>query len=149
LLDVGAWPVVTIKGKRKILVILGAVFCRALANLIENLEWSAARILVGLDHDWWDGADQHRFSDPSFAISSDITRDFSATRGMADVNNVAQVELFDQLVNISRVRIHLVAGYGLGGTPMASTVVRNDAITTLKKNIIWASQSSADKGQPW
>src|SRR5882672_5197917 len=133
LLDVGAWPVVTIKRQRKILIILGAVFCRALANLIENFEWSAARILVGLDHDWWDGADQHCLSDPSFAISSDITRDFSATRRMADVNSVAQVELFDQLVNISRVRIHLVAGYGLGGTPMASTVVRNYAITTLKK----------------
>src|SRR5258706_14295470 len=130
--DVGAWPVVTIKRQRKILVILRAGFSRALANLIENFEWSAARILVGLDHDWWDGVDQHRFSDPSFAISSDITRDLSATRRMADVNNVTQVELFDQLVNISRVRIHLVAGYGLGGTPMASAVVRNNAITPLQ-----------------
>src|SRR5258705_5250984 len=69
LLDIGARPVVTIEGQRKILVVLGAVFSRALANLIENFEWSAAWILVALDHDWSDGADQHCLSDPSFAIS--------------------------------------------------------------------------------
>ena len=131
--DVGAGPVVTIKGKREILVILRAVFSRAFANLIENLEWSAAWILVRLDHDWWDGADQYCFSDSSLPVSSDITRDFSAAGGMADVNGVTQVELFNQLVNISRIRIHLVASYGLGGTPMASPVVRNDAVTLLQK----------------
>src|ERR1044071_1135225 len=57
LLDVGARPVVTIKGKRKILVILGAVFSRGLANLIEYFDWSTAWILVRLDHDWWNSTD--------------------------------------------------------------------------------------------
>src|SRR5258706_2087994 len=69
LLDVGAWPVLTIKRQRKILVLLRAVFSRALANLIENFEWSASRVLVRLEHDWWDGAELHCLSDPSFDIS--------------------------------------------------------------------------------
>src|SRR5260370_14202465 len=42
-------------------------------------------------------SDQHCLSDPSFAISSDIARDFSAARRMADVNDVRSEEHTSEL----------------------------------------------------
>ena len=45
--------------------------------------------------------------------------------------------------------VHVVAVGGLGGPAVAPPVVSDDAVAVLRKNIICASQSSAESGQPW
>src|SRR6266850_3147899 len=106
--DLCSRPVVTIEGKCKVLVILGSVLTCAFTNLVENFDRKSAGILVGLDHDWWDRANQHCLRDSSFAVSSHIARHLSAARRMTDVNRITKVELFNQLVHVSCVGVHLV-----------------------------------------
>ena len=51
----------------------------------------------------------------------------------ADVNDIAQVELFNQLVNVSGVGVHLVAGNRLRGAPVSPPVMSDYAISPLEK----------------
>jgi hypothetical protein len=81
-------------------------------------------------------------------MSGDVTGHCTASGGMSDMNSVTQVQMRGELSDIRRVRVHVVGGSGLRGAPMAATVMRDHTLSVChRKNIICASQSSADKGQ--
>src|ERR1700681_4004878 len=52
---------------------------------------------------------------------------------MADVNGIAKVQLFNQLVYVSSVCVHLVAGNGLCGSSMSATVMSDHAVSPVEK----------------
>src|SRR5882762_6127548 len=52
---------------------------------------------------------------------------------MADVNGIAKVQLFNQLVNVSSVCVHFVAGNGLRGASMSAAVMSDHAVSPLEK----------------
>jgi len=51
---------------------------------------------------------------------------------MADVNGIAKVQLFNQLVYVSSVCVHLVAGNGLCGAAMSAAVMSDHAVFPLE-----------------
>src|ERR1700733_9291861 len=66
-------------------------------------------------------------------MPSNVTRNFAAAGGMANVDCVLQVELFGKSREIISVGVHLVAIPRLRGTTMPSAVMRDNSITTLAK----------------
>src|ERR1700674_2098852 len=52
---------------------------------------------------------------------------------MADVNGIAKVQLFNQLVYVSSVCVHFVAGNGLCGASMSAAVMSDHAVSPLEK----------------
>ena len=66
-----------------------------------------------------------------------------------NMDPVLEVETSGQRRDVVGVVIHVMAVTALGGAAMAVPVVGDDAIAWLRKNIIRASHSSADSGQPW
>src|SRR5271167_3317180 len=61
----------------------------------------------------------------------DVTGNFSATGGVADMNCVLQVKLFGEGCEIVGVGVHLVAIPRLSGTAVPSPVMGNDSKATL------------------
>jgi hypothetical protein len=61
-------------------------------------------------------------------VSGDVTRDFTATGGVADMDDILEVELLDKLGEVVGVGIHVVAGPGLARTAMAAAVMGDAAI---------------------
>src|SRR5262249_30967616 len=62
------------------------------------------------------------------AVAADAAGDFTAARGMADVDRVLQVERFDQCRQVVGVRVHCVAIPGLARPSVAATVMGDAAI---------------------
>jgi hypothetical protein len=60
---------------------------------VEDLLGQAARVGVGLEHQSWNGADQHGLGDPAFAVPGDVVGHFAAAGGVADVDGVVEVEV--------------------------------------------------------
>src|SRR5690606_15651995 len=56
---------------------------------------------------------------------------FTATRGMADMDGVAQVEVLDDSGRVRRVMIHVVAAAHLGGPAVAAPIMGDDTIPPL------------------
>ena len=64
-------------------------------------------------------------------MAPDVTGDFPAAGGVADVDCVLQVELFGERCEVVGVGIHVVAVPRLGGTAVAAPVMRDDSIAML------------------
>ena len=82
----------------------------------------------GLQHHRRNGADQHRLGHALRAVAADVAGDFAAAGGVADVDGVLQVELFEQRRQIVGVGVHVVAVPGLAGAAMTAPVMRDAAI---------------------
>src|ERR1700733_2663973 len=52
---------------------------------------------------------------------------------MADVDDVFDIELCDQLGDVGGIGVHLVAGVCLGGAPVSAAVMSDDAVAVLKE----------------
>jgi hypothetical protein len=50
---------------------------------------------------------------------------------MADVNGIPKIELFDQLVDIGGICVHVIADNSLGGAPVSATVMSDYPESTL------------------
>jgi hypothetical protein len=81
-------------------------------------------------------------------MPGNIARHLAATRGVADVHRVLEVKRLDEPDDVSGVGIHVVSAHRLGRATVATTVMGNYTVALVRKNIIWASQSSADSGHP-
>ena len=67
----------------------------------------------GLQHQRRYGADQHGLCDALGAVPADIAGDFAAAGRMPDMDRVLQIELLDELGQIVRIGVHVVAVPGL------------------------------------
>lgn len=107
---------------------LGAILDHGVSEGIKDLHRHTDRIRIGLDHARRDGRHQHGLRDPAGAMSTEESSHLAAAGGMADHDGVLEIELFENLVQVVRVRVHVVAVPGLGRTPVAAPVVGDDAI---------------------
>ncbi len=61
-------------------------------------------------------------------MSADVTGDFAATCGMADMNRVLQVECLDQRCEIISISVQVIAIPRLTRSTMAAAIVRDAAV---------------------
>ncbi len=70
---------------------------------------------------------------PTFAMTSEIMNNLTATGRMADVHGVLEVQMLRQDREIVRIVIHIVTGGGLGRAPVAATVMGDNAKAAIQK----------------
>ena len=120
----------------------------ACPDRFEPLRRLTGRVVLAPVHVRRQGSDQYRLRD-ALRVAGDIASHLTATRGVADVDRVAQVEVLGQGREVGNPVVHVVAGAGLVGPAVAAPVVGDHPVAVAKEEVIWASQSSADSGQPW
>ena len=129
--DLGAGAVVAVEGQGEVLVELRAVGDEAGAKTVEDGHREAFGVLVGLQHERRDGADEDGLGDAAGAVAAEVAGDFAAAGGVADHDGVLEVEEVVELGEIVGVVVHVVAVPGLAGAAVAAAVVRDDAIALL------------------
>ena len=97
-------------------------------QLIERLDRRAGRIGGCLQHQRWDGADQHRLGHSLRVVATDIAGDFAAARGVADMDRVPQVKCFDERRKVVGVGVQVVAMPGLARAAMAAAIMGDAAV---------------------
>ena len=65
---------------------------------------------------------------PDSRIESYVAGDFAATSGMADVDRILQIEVFDHSRCVRGIVVHVVAVADLNSAPVATPVVGNNAV---------------------
>src|SRR5271167_41429 len=90
--NLGARPVVTVERKGNVPVKLRPILRILGSQVIENLDRCASRIFVCLQHQRWNGADEHSPADTFCAVATDVTGNFSTAGGMSNVDCIFQVE---------------------------------------------------------
>src|ERR1700677_267027 len=131
--DFGAGSVESVERHGEVLEKLGPMVRCAVADPIEYFDGNAAWIFLRLDHDGWYGADQYRLGHATLAMACDITGDFATAGGMTDVDGILEIERFRELGHVCGIGVHFIAGHGLGGTAMSTTIMGNDAVTLLQE----------------
>jgi hypothetical protein len=63
------------------------------------------------------------------------SRTSRTTRGVADVNCVAQIQCLDQFRDVGRVGVHIVSLVSLSRSAMSAAIVRDYAITLRQKGL--------------
>src|SRR6266851_4829108 len=121
--DLRARAVVAVERQAEILPELRAVGLNAGAELVEHFDRRAAWIGWRLQHQRRDGADQHGLGYTLRTVPADITSNLPATRGMADMNGILEIELLDELCEVVGVGVHVVAGPRLARTSVAAAVM--------------------------
>jgi hypothetical protein len=109
-------PVIAVEGScRQVMKKLRAVVGKRLAKAVEDRNWQATRIRLGLDHDRRNRADQNRPCDAALRLAEpgDIARDLAAAGGMTDVDGVRQAEMFYDSRSVDGVVIHIVSSVDL------------------------------------
>jgi hypothetical protein len=124
-----ARSVVAIEGHGQVLEKLGAVIQHTLADAIEHIDRQTTGICRRLQHQRWNGADQNRLRYSFCAVATDVTGNFAAAGGVADVDHVAEVELLHKLCEVVGIGVHVVAVPGLTGTAVSATIMRDAAIS--------------------
>src|SRR5437879_13220255 len=66
-------------------------------------------------------------------MAAEIADDLATPGRVTDVNRILQIQRFRERRRIIRVSVRLIAGPRLGGGPVPSPVMRNDAIAMLPK----------------
>src|SRR6202522_3729004 len=66
-------------------------------------------------------------------MSGQVAHHFAPTGRVADVHGVVEIEVRGQRREIVGVVVHVVAGRGLGGSSVATSVVGDDAIAVLEE----------------
>src|SRR6202012_4806651 len=112
-----------------VFVKLGTVVGGAVADSVHDFLRDAVRIFIGLHKKGRDGADQDRLGHAAFAVFGDVTGDFAAAGGMADVDGIFEIERRDEFGHVGGVGIHVMSFVGLGGTAVAAPVMGDDAET--------------------
>ena len=70
------------------------------------------------------------------AVAADVAGDLAAAGGVADVDGVLQVELFDELGEIVGIGVQVVAVPGLAGAAVTAAVVGDATVAArARKNI--------------
>ena len=110
---------------------LGAVFDHCRAEAVEYLHWQATWIRVGLEHERWHGADENRLAHAACTVAAAESRDLAATGRVTDEYDVLQVEVFQELVKVIGVGVHVVSGPGLAGPAVATAVVGDAAVAVV------------------
>ena len=103
------------------------------AQPVERLDGEAVRIARRLHHERGDGGHQHGLGDAPLAVPRDVTRHLAASRRMADMHGVPQVEVIDDVRRVGGVVIHVVPIPYLARAPVPAAVDANDAITVLEE----------------
>ena len=62
-------------------------------------------------------------------MPADVTRNFPATRRMADMDRILQIQLPNELREVVSVCVHVVAGPRLARTSVSASVMRDAAIS--------------------
>ena len=77
-------------GQRKVLVELRAVASDTGADLVEDFDGETAGIVGSFQHERWNGTDKYRLGNAALwlPVPSNVTRDFAATGGMANMDRV-------------------------------------------------------------
>ena len=102
-----------------------------------------------LQHQRRHGAHQHHLRHPIAAVAADVARHFAAADGVADQDQIAQIQRFNQQSQIVGVLVDVVTVPGLIRTAVAAAIVGDHPEPALAENSSWLSQASADSGQPW
>jgi hypothetical protein len=124
----GARPIESVERYRDVFVELGSVVCCAVAKAIDDLSRDAIGIPFRLDEQRRNGADEDSLFNETFAVPCNVAGDFAAARLVANMDGVLEIELFDDLVHIVRIRIHIVTDGGLSRAAVAAMIMRNDPI---------------------
>jgi hypothetical protein len=88
---------------------LGAVGGQAFPKAVKHLDRQAARIVWRLHHDRRHGGHQHQLCDAALAVTCDIAGRFASAGGMANVNSIVKIEMFDDGSRIGCVVVHVMA----------------------------------------
>jgi hypothetical protein len=84
----------------------------------------AAGVARRLHHDRWYGRHQHRLSDPGY---------FAATGGVADVDGIAEIQVFDNCGRVGDVVVHVVAVRHLARAPVAAAIDTHNPVAVVDK----------------
>src|SRR6202035_1638056 len=116
-----------------------------LAEAIEHFDRSAARVLLGLDHEWGNGGDKHglSYAPLGLAVLRNIACHLAAARGMSDVDRILLVEMLGHSRCVGRVMVHVVASAHLRGATVTTPVMRDNAIAVGKEKSICVFIASA------
>src|SRR2546425_1107335 len=99
------------------------------ANPIEDLHRQAAGICGGLQHQRSNRTDQHRLGHARAAMPADVARDLAASSRVSHMNRLAQIERLNELGEVVRVGVHVVAVPRLARSAVAAPVVRDTAVS--------------------
>src|SRR5215469_756544 len=127
-----ALPVIPVEDTgREVAIKLRAVLGQALTKAIEHLDRQAARVVRRLHHDRRNGGRQHQLREPTLAVTRDITCGFAPTGGVADMNSLAQVQMFDDCGRVGGVVVHIVTVRYLARASVAATIDSHDTVAAL------------------
>src|SRR5690606_18087820 len=96
----------------------------------EDADRKTARVFWRLQHEGWDGADEHNFRHAVRAMPPDVTSNFAASGRVPDEYDVAQVKRLDQLGKIVGIGIHVVAVPRLARSAVAAAIVPDGAVAS-------------------
>jgi hypothetical protein len=97
--------------------------------LVECVHRQATGIGSRFQHQWRHCADEHGFGDTFRAVAADVACDFAAASGVANVDRVLQVELFDERREVVGVGVHFIAIPWLARSAVTTTVMGDAAVT--------------------
>jgi CheY-like chemotaxis protein len=96
---------------------------------VEHFDRRAAWIGGRLEHERRYGGDQHRLGHTVRSVPGDIASNFSAARGMTDMDGILEIELLNEFREVVGVGVHVVAGPRLARTSVAAAVMGDAAIS--------------------
>ena len=108
---------------RQIFEELRAIARHAAANAVEGRHGCAFRVGRRLQHQRRHGAHQHHLRHPIAAVAADVARHFAAADGVADQDQIAQIQRFNQQSQIVGVLVDVVTVPGLIRTAVAAAIV--------------------------
>ena len=88
---------------------------------------------VGLHEGRRNRADEDRLGDRALAVPRDIARHLAAAGRMADMDGILEIERLDDLGDVGRVGVHVVAVRRLGRAAVAAAVVGDHAIAVIEE----------------
>jgi len=76
-------------------------------------------------HDWRKcEAKINSLGDSARSVATDVARDFPSARGVTYESDILEIESFDHCRKVVGIAVHVIAGRGLAGSPVAAPVMR-------------------------
>lgn len=87
-----------------------------------------AALRCRLEHERGHGADHHGLGDMLSAVAADLAGDLAASRGMADLDRILQLELLNESCEIVSIGVEIITVPWLARAAMAATIMGDAAI---------------------
>jgi hypothetical protein len=114
---------------------------RLFAKSIRHFDRRATGIHCSLDHERGNGIDKqgHGHAALRLTVFRNKARHLAATRRMADMDRIPQVEMLDHCRRLVRVMVHIVTSVHQQRAAITAPVMCADAIAAGRKNSIYTS----------